>query len=140
MRTFYRRLRDRITAGRIAAAYLIEAETGTVPILPKGAKRLSNNELCAAVADDLGITAANNIETRVLRPSLPVIHVCAAYAVTMREVEVEKGSVPTLNALWEVPPLLGTILRRAEQFESLLQQSRLKIDSTQLIPIRMRIA
>jgi hypothetical protein len=57
-------------AGRMGIGFLKEAVTGQVPA---GLKRLSINELAELVLDDAGYSEPQNVETRIWRPSLPVI-------------------------------------------------------------------
>ena len=75
-----RLLRDRILAARLAVPLLQKAELGRVPKLPKDVERLSLNELSKIALSDLvekgdvsEEAEPGNIETRVWRPSFPVI-------------------------------------------------------------------
>lgn len=70
LRTLDRRIRDRMIAGRMGIGFLKEAVTGQVPA---GLKRLSINELAELVRDDARYSEPENVETRIWRPSLPVI-------------------------------------------------------------------
>jgi hypothetical protein len=47
------RRRDRLTAGHIALAFLKETESGAMPVLPKGAKRLSLNQMIETMDPDV---------------------------------------------------------------------------------------
>lgn len=136
LRTLERRLMDRLTAGHMAVAFLQEAESGTPPELPEGVERLSVNQLAAAVAPDRGIADPENLETRVWRPSLPVLHFCAAWAVCIQEVQRETGREPSFGDLYALPGFLALVLTRAALFEVLLQKSRLQIDPETLIRFR----
>ena len=75
-----RRLQGRMAAARMAMAYLKEVATGKPPKLPHGIKRLSLNQLSEMVLEDTRETMAENVEERVWRASLPVIHLAAAMA------------------------------------------------------------
>jgi len=74
-----RRLQDRMAAARMAIAYLKEAAAGKPPKLPAGIKRLSLNQLSEMVLRDTRESSPENVETRVWRPSLPVIHLASAW-------------------------------------------------------------
>jgi hypothetical protein len=136
MRTFHRRMRDRLTAGHLAVGFLQEAESGVLPKLPPGALRLSLNELMKTVTEDLGIEDPENVESRVWRPSLPVIHLCAAWAVSLQEAKIATGQMPSIPDLYADPDFLKLVLRRAEMNVPLLAKSRLKIAPEKLVRFR----
>jgi hypothetical protein len=138
MRTFWRCLRDRLIAAYMVVAFLKEAESGVVPKLPNGMKRLSINEIATSVASDIGMVDAGNVETRVWRPSLPVIHLCAAWAVCVQECKRERGLDLMTNIAFMDEQFLRLLLERAELYEPLLERSRLKIKPEKLT--RFRIA
>ena len=138
MRTVWRCMRDRLIAGHMAVAFLKEAETGIAPKLPNGMKRLSINEIATSVASDIGIMDAGNLETRVWRPSLPVLHLCAAWAVCVQEYKRERGLDLMINISFMDEQFLRLLLERAELYEPLLERSRLKIKPEKLT--RFRIA
>jgi hypothetical protein len=66
--------------------YLQQAH-GLTPTLPPGMARWSINELSALVLDDANQSDPGNVETRIWRSSLPVIHLAAAVAVAISEGE-----------------------------------------------------
>lgn len=136
LRTLERRLKDRLTAGYMAVAFLKEAESGTPTELPEGVERLSVNQLAAAVAADRGIADPENLETRIWRPSLPVLHLCAAWTVCIQECQRETGREPSIGDLYAQPGFLALVLTRAALFEGLLQKSQLQIDPETLIRFR----
>ncbi len=84
LRTFVRRLRDRMTAARMALGYLQEARTGQPAILAAGMARLSLNELSKLVMSERGLTEPEMLERHVWRQSLPVIHLAAAFQMVGR--------------------------------------------------------
>jgi hypothetical protein len=90
-KTLNRRLRDRMFAAHIAIAFLQHA-AGQEPKLPRGVARLSLNELAADAAEKLGQADAGNVESRVWRPRLPVIHLAAAVAVAIND-----GEAPAMD-------------------------------------------
>jgi hypothetical protein len=133
LRTLRRRHRDRMIAGRMAVAFLQEAY-GVEPKLPAAAGRLSINALSTLVADDAGYTEAENVESRIWRPSLPVIHLAAAIHILLRAVpgRFDAGHLMTSRA-W-----IEWIIRAAEEFEELFVRSGYRgIDAKKLIKIRL---
>ena len=73
-----KRLVDRMAAARIGMALVLKAGSKGGPPLPPGVKRLSINEKAAYVGEDIGQNDAGNFETRVWRPTRPVIHIACA--------------------------------------------------------------
>jgi hypothetical protein len=136
LRTLERRLRDRMVAGRMAIAFLKEALLGHVPELPAGVKRLSINQLAELVLGDTKFTEPDNVETRIWRPSLPVIHLCSAIQVLLSLAEPEVGLI-ALEALLLNRKVIELIVRAAAYHETLLAQSRhLHFDPERMIRIR----
>lgn len=133
LRRFDRLIRDRLTAGHIAAALLKAAESGRTPPLPLGAARLSLNELAVSVLDDLGMADTGNVLTRVWRPSRPVIHLCAAWAVSLRELDPAARQKPTLTGPIRDRVFLATVLARAELMVPLLAKIHPPIGADDLI-------
>lgn len=88
LRTLVRRWRDRMVAGRMGIAFLKEALPGQVLELPATVKRLSINQLAELVLDDTQSADSHNVETRIWRPSRPVVHLASAIQVylTLRKV------------------------------------------------------
>jgi hypothetical protein len=129
VRTLERRLKDRVTAGHMAVAFLKHAETGAAPLSIIGQ--------ADAVREDRGLIEAENIPARVCRPSLPVIHLCAAWATTAQEVWNATGARLVLDQVMREPAFLAAIIRRAEIYEPLLQASSLEISPDSLIRFRV---
>jgi hypothetical protein len=80
-----RRLGERMVAARMAIPLLQEVALGHSPALPSSIKRLSINQLAEFVLEDAGQSDPGNVESRIWRPSLPVIHLAAAAAVAGQE-------------------------------------------------------
>jgi len=135
-RTLDTRIKDRVTAGHMAIAFLQEAETGTVPKLPPGVARLSVNQLAGHAQRERGIADLANIKTRVWRPSLPVIHLCAAWAVIAQEHFNEHGTRLVLDQVMRRPEFLALLIYRAQLYEPLVERSRMNISSDELIRFR----
>jgi hypothetical protein len=132
--TIERRLRDRAAAGRMAIAFLKEAVTGEIPA---AIKRLSLNQLAELVLEDTGCTDADNVETRIWRPSLPVIHLASAVQVLLSVAEPEVGPIG-LEALLLSRKVIELVIRAAEYHETVIAQSRrLRVNFERLIRIRL---
>src|SRR5207244_8090668 len=123
---------DRMIAGRMAAAFLQKA-IGITPRLPGLNSRLSINALSALVSDEASYTEPENVETRIWRPSLPMIHVAAAIQVLLQpNPRIHAGDL-ILNR-----PLIEWVIRMAEEYERLFARSRYRgIDADKLIKIRL---
>jgi hypothetical protein len=136
-RTLDTRLKDRVTAGRISIAFLQEAETGMVPELPPGVARLSVNELAGYAQRELGVADVANMKTRVWRPSRSVIHLCAAWVVIAQEHFNEHGTRLVLDQVMRRPEFLALLIHRAQLYEPLVDQSRMRISADELIKFRL---
>jgi hypothetical protein len=135
VRTLERRFKDRATAGHMAVAFLLEAETGAQP--PKGVDRLSINKLAGQALEARGMADEANLKSRLWRPSRSVIHLCAAWAVLAQE-HFREHSTPLdpMEAMLR-PGFLALMLLRAERMETLVERSRLNINADNLIRFRL---
>ena len=131
IRTLERRLRDRLTAGHIAMAVLKETGLGVMPTLPAGAKRLSINQMIEHM--DLGLSAVDNVAKRVWRPSLPVVHLCAAWASVQQEHWTAHETPADLITSFQSPEVLAQIIHRAELYVPLLERGRLAVPPGTLV-------
>ncbi len=77
LRTFRRRLRDRMLAGRLCNVKLAHLAGNQVE-LPVGVNSTSINQLIGLTLADLGSEDAENQKERIWRQSSPVIHLAAA--------------------------------------------------------------
>jgi hypothetical protein len=137
LRTLQRRLRDRMAAGRMAIGFLKEAATGSVAELPAGRSRVSINQMARLVLDDTGQTDPENVETRIWRQSLPVIHVASAIRLFLRLAELKMGNF-ALETFLLNRASIECVVRAAAYHASIIEQSRhLPIDPTRLIKIRL---
>jgi hypothetical protein len=126
-----------MVAGRMAIAFLKDALPGRVPELPAGVKRLSINQLAELVLGDTKFTEPDNVETRIWRPSLPVIHLCSAIQVLLSLAEAEVGLI-ALEALLLNRTVIELIVRAAAYHETLLAHRRhLHCDAQRMIRIRL---
>lgn len=137
LRTFKRRLRDRLIAARMAIGFLQEVTAERPFVLPKGIKRLSLNEMAELVSDDLDGAEQNNIETRIWRPSLPVVHIAAAMAVLMDQVQRESGHALTIGDFLINPSLIRLVIDRSNTYaDLLLKSSHLMLDARKLVRVK----
>jgi hypothetical protein len=123
----------------MAAPFLMAAEAGEIPVLPKGMKSMSLNAAAEHVYPDSGFKDADNLETRAWRPSRPVIHLCVAYVVTVQERQREAGisESPDLAELFDDRAFVATLLNRAEAMEPIVARSKLNIAADQLLRLRV---
>jgi hypothetical protein len=134
LRTLERRVRQRMVAGRMAIAFMKEVVTGQVP---DGIKRLSINEMARLVLDDAQYTEPENVETRIWRPSLPVIHLATALQLLLQLGEPQFGPVG-LESLLLGRNVIELVIRTAEYHASVIAQSRyLRLDPDSLIRVRL---
>jgi hypothetical protein len=137
LRTLVRRWRDRMIAGRMAIAYLKEAMPGQVLKLPPSVKRLSINELAKLVLDDTRFTDPQNVETRIWRPSLAVVHLASAIQVYLSLTEADTPPI-ALEALLLNRARIEAVIEGAAYHESLMALSRhLRFDPEKMIKIRL---
>ena len=133
LRTLERRMRDRMIAGRMGIGFLKEAVTGRVP---EGLKRLSINELAELVRDDAGYSEPENVEARIWRPSLPVIHLATALQVLLHLSDPQIGPIG-YEALLLSRGVIELVIRTAEYHRVLFTKCRsLRLDPESLIRIR----
>jgi hypothetical protein len=136
LRGLPRRLRDRMVAARMAYPFLKEAESGEAFDLPAGVKRISLNEMAALVLTDARHSDPENVETRIWRPSRPVIHLASAAHGYLHLVgpSAGLGFVPFMTDR----EALEYVVRTAEYVESLVAKSRrLRINPETLIKFRL---
>jgi hypothetical protein len=124
LKTLKRRLRDRMIAARMGMAFLKEVFEGKPPRMSSELSRLSLNQLSTMVLDDVGADDGSNVESRIWRPSLPVIHLATATALIIDQVEKTLNHSISVGDLVHQPELVRTILATAKTHAQLLQQSK----------------
>jgi hypothetical protein len=136
LRGLKRRLRDRMIAARMAYPFLKEAEAGEPVKLPPSVQRLSINAMSELVLEDAKYTEPENVETRIWRPSRPVIHLASAvHGYLHLGPENEALGLGPLITHREV---IEYVIRSAEHCESLVMKSgRLGVDRKRLIKFRL---
>lgn len=139
LKSLRRRLRDRMIAAKMAIAYLKEVPIGELPLLPDGIKSLSLNQLSEMVLEEASQSDPVNVESRIWRPSLPVIHLAAATQLFMSEAKRLGHRPITVVDLIYHRVVTERILADAETCKALLLANpRLKIDPDILVNIRLR--
>jgi hypothetical protein len=137
LNTLQRRLRDRMAAGRMAIGFLKEALTGQAPELPTGVSRVSINEMSRLVMSDTRQTDPGNVETRIWRQSLPVIHIASAFQVFLQLAEPGLGRIIFERFLLNRRSI-ECVVRAAEFHASIIARSgRIPIDLAQLVELRL---
>lgn len=141
IKTLNRRLRDRGVAARMFRGFWQEAAGAKVK-LPTGMTKLSLNQLAELVAEDAQQAGSENIETRMWRPSIPVIHVAAAMENILLDAErlgepgISWGDILTSQHLIE------EIAAKAHVIECLIGnsskiKSQLNITPAKLVQLRL---
>jgi hypothetical protein len=116
--------------------FLKEAEAGEPVKLPPSLNRLSINAMSELVLDDAKYTEPENVETRIWRPSRPVIHLASAvHGYLHLGLENEALGLGPLITRREV---IEYVIRSAEHCESLVMKCRrLGVDRKRLIKFRL---
>lgn len=123
LRTFVHRLNDRSAAGRMAMAFLQEADLGKPPSLPKGVARLSIAEMANLVMPDTWQAHPENVVNRVWRPSLPVIHIAAALQWMAQTADAKASQRFTIEHVLRSREVLEWVVRIARHYEPLVAKS-----------------
>ena len=99
-------------AGRIAMAFLKRIEQGDELKLPSDVNRLTIDQMVDYVAKTERCKTSKNFETRVWRPSRPVIHFAAALAAIGQE-RHKHGRQTSLKHLLADSELPNDVIERA---------------------------
>lgn len=118
-----RRFRDRMQAAKIAIAFLQEVELGAAFHLPKNVERMSINQLSEILMEETGGIGIDNIGTRIWRASLPVVHLAAATAVVMDQLEKSGLEQPTIGDFFSNPQLARLVIETSNLYIDILAQS-----------------
>ncbi len=135
LRQIKRRFRDRAIAAKIAMPFLQEVELGHPPELPTGIKQLSLAAMCQFVQDEAEQGEAKNVENRIWRISLPVIHLATATAVIIDQLEKTGVTQPSFAHFLNDPSKMKALITTANQHAELFYQSRLNIQPETLIQV-----
>lgn len=141
IKTLERRLRDRAVAARMFRGFWQEA-AGAEIRLPAGMTKLSLNQVAELVAKDAQQASSENIETRMWRPSIPVIHVAAA----LENVQLDAERLGEPGFSWGdiliSRRLIEEIAAKAENIEEFISnsskiKSQLNIIPAKLVQVRL---
>jgi hypothetical protein len=141
MKTLGRRLRDRQVAARMIMGFLQEA-SGSAVRLPPGVTRLSLNQLSAMVQADANQADPENVESRIWRPSIPVIHIAAAVATVLNNSVREGIAETSWGDILASQSIVEQIVAYSQLIEFYIEisekiRTRLHISSDKLIKLRL---
>lgn len=130
-------LEHRLTAGRMAFAF-IEAEVfGEAARLPPGVKRLSQNEMARFIAEGSETATEANIKNRSFYPSLPVIHLSAALALFRVYLALPQEQAPLIERLIGDINLLRALVLTAEALEApVIASKKLNVSEASIVRLR----
>jgi hypothetical protein len=111
-------MRDRMAAAHVAIA-LLQNAIGHRPNLPDSVERLSLNQLSEFAMGEANQSSPENFETRIWRPSLPVIHLAAAVAVAINDRERAGEKRTGYGNLIADPEFVTKVLNYIEEFENI---------------------
>jgi hypothetical protein len=139
-KTLERRLRDRGIAARMFRGFWQEA-AGAVINLPIGMAKLSLNQLADLVAEDAE-QSPENIETRIWRPSVPVIHIAAALENILLDADRLGNQTFSWGDILASRPLIEEIVKKAQTIEGFIGnstkiRSQLNIEPTRLVKLQL---
>jgi hypothetical protein len=123
LKQFKRRLRDRMQAAKIAIAFLQEVELGPAFELPKNVKRMSIKQLSEMLYEETGHMEIENIANRIWHASLPVIHLAAATAVVMDQLEKSNLAQPNIGHFLTNPDLARHVVETSNLYADMLAKS-----------------
>jgi hypothetical protein len=122
IKTLERRLRDRAIAAHMFRGFWQQA-AGAVISLPTGMTRLSLNELAEFVAEDAQLSSGENVETRIWRPSIPVIHIAAALENILLDSDRLGGRPNSWGDILTNRKFVEEIVRKAKHIEGFIGAS-----------------
>jgi hypothetical protein len=128
LKILQRLLRDRMIAAQMALPLLMRAEGFLPSKLPEGLSKLTLDELAVwaitkvpELAEADSPMESSNIETRIWRPSLPVIHIAAAVAVTMQEAARDGRGKIEIGHLLTHRWIVEQVIDRSVQYAKLIE-------------------
>ncbi len=115
-----------------------EAGSDPPPPLPQGVHKLSINQLAGMVNEDLNMDDEHNVEARIWRPSLPVIHLASAVVTVMDQLEKSTQSEIGIFETVENPSAIDAIIDCSNEYaELLLKSTKVTISPEDLIRFRI---
>jgi hypothetical protein len=114
---------------------------GAVINLPGGMTRLSLNQLAELVAEDAQ-QSPENVETRIWRPSIPVIHIAAALENIMIDADRLGNGQISWGDILASRDLVEEIIEKSDMIEGLVGtsekiRSQLNIDPSRLVKLQL---
>ena len=132
----FRLIAKRRKAAEVAVRFL-EFQSGVLPSLPNGARRLSLNEVIRVFSETREDVEPDNFETDVWRPSRPAIHLALAFECLVNELDRQNIQRPYVDYMID-RELVEALVRFAGHFETLISASRtFPIPAGSLIPVRV---
>lgn len=127
-----------LAAGKMAWIFIDQVLTGRMPEKLQGSRRPTLDSVCDMLAGETGLGDAHNFENRIWRKFMPVVHVLAAVH-RLKELVERRGKGPvTMGHLVVDPVFIGAVIRKAEEFETILPQSRYaRVTSESLVRVRL---
>jgi hypothetical protein len=125
------RLEARLTAGHIALPFILQQKGKAPPA--RFARRPTLMEAARIVLGEDRTAAAKHLLNRKFYPTLPVIHLAAAWAAMATREGVQGEVATTVTDLVDNQERLEAMLREAENLAFVLQASPLAIDPGKLI-------
>jgi hypothetical protein len=110
-----REFQKRLIAGRMALAYLKLFKEGRIPAAFGKARSLSLNKIADFVHQSEGYKTPDNFETRIWRPSLPVIHISAALYIAAVDSKTTGKELSAMHVLAD-DNLLISVIKNAVDF------------------------
>jgi hypothetical protein len=131
-----RLVRDRMAAAHVAIAFLQNA-IGHRPNLPGDVKRLSINQLSEFAMRHANQSIPENFETRIWRPSRPVIHLAAAVAVAINDRESMGEKRTGYGDLIANDDFVAKVLIYTKEFELIIRTNKLPAIGDKLVSIQL---
>jgi hypothetical protein len=136
LKTLDRLIRDRMAAALVAIA-LLQKAVDHRPNLPSDVKRLSLNQLSAFAMPYADQEDSENFESRVWRPSVPVIHLATAVAVAINDRERLGEQRTGYGNLMADRDFVAEVLTNTKEYELIIKNNKLPIIGDRLVSIQL---
>ena len=126
-----------MVAARMSLGFIEEGITGEPARLPEGMTGLNLDALSRLVQPETYESDPQNLENRVWRSSLPVIHLAAAMQWLLRYLEGEGASKADLGYRMDNGPMHEAVIAIAERYEPIvLSDHRFGLAPEKMIRVR----
>ena len=105
---------------RMTIGFLKGVNSGVSPKLPTGFTQLYINAMSVLVADGKSFTDSDNIEKRIWRKSVPVIHLAAAVAILIDLTEKDLMQPADIYDLLADPDKIRWVISSAQEYAELM--------------------